>query len=249
MPKLIFLDTETTGLGPEDRIIQLYMHAPAESEAGQIFHSLFKPPISITYEAMSVHHITQEMVDKSPSFVQYKDEVQNLINDRIIVAHNASFDIEILRREGIKINQFIDTLKIAQFLFDEPMYKLQYLRYKFGLKVKGKAHDAEGDVAVLEALFKHLFMQFSISKIELELLGPSDVYEKVINKMAEISKKPILLRRIPFGKHKDLSFNQIPQDYIKWLSEQKDLSQDLKYTLDSYLKPKEEVKTDQQKLL
>jgi len=54
---VIFLDTETTGMGSEDRICQVaYMWNGEEHE------SLFKPPLPITIDAMVVTHITNKIV-------------------------------------------------------------------------------------------------------------------------------------------------------------------------------------------
>src|SRR3989344_2977233 len=42
-----------------------------------------------------------------------------------------------------------------------PEHNIQYLRYFLELEVPGTAHDAEGDVNVLEALFKRLYTKLS----------------------------------------------------------------------------------------
>jgi exodeoxyribonuclease X len=46
----------------------------------------------------------------------------------------------------------------------------------------------------------------------------------------------MLLKTIEFGKHKGTPFEQIPKDYLKWLSEQPRLDMDLKFTLDMFLR-------------
>ncbi len=60
---LIFLDTETTGTGPEDRLCQV-----AYSFAGSEYEGLFRPPIPISLDAMVVTRITNRMVEECPSF-------------------------------------------------------------------------------------------------------------------------------------------------------------------------------------
>lgn len=214
MKNLLFLDTETTGLGDTDRIVQI-----ATKFVGDSFTGIFyvKPPVPISFEAMATHHITREKVEYEPPFSEIAKEIQEAINDRIVVAHNAEFDIGMLKREGIEVGEYICTKKVAQHLFDEESYRLQYLRYKYDLRVDGEAHSAEGDVAVLEALFYFLYQQISIEK------------------MIDISKRPVLLRRIGFGKHKGTEFAKIPMDYMQWLAKQTDLEPDLVYTLNHYL--------------
>ena len=51
--RLIFLDTETTGIGPEDRLCQVAYHF-----GGREAESLFRPPVPISIESMAIHHIT-----------------------------------------------------------------------------------------------------------------------------------------------------------------------------------------------
>ncbi len=52
--------------------------------------------------------------------------------------------------------------------------------------------------------------------------------------MIDISSKPVLIRKMPFGKHKDSKMEEIPIDYLHWLSTT-DLEEDLKYTVRYYL--------------
>jgi exodeoxyribonuclease X len=52
--------------------------------------------------------------------------------------------------------------------------------------------------------------------------------------MIEVSRKPVLYRRMPFGKHKGLKMEEVPLDYLQWLSGT-DLEEDLRYTIEQYL--------------
>ncbi len=227
MNNLLFLDTETTGKDENARLVQLAY------KCGQIkANLLFKPPVPISFEAMSVHHITNEMVENKESFIgsDIRNKLQADLNQVIMVAHNAAFDAEILSREGLKVGKMIDTLKVVQNLFDLSMYKLQFLRYNFGLDVtQVRAHDAEGDIEVLEALFNYL-VHFMVRE------NPELSQAQIIEKMLEWTEKPVLLRLIGFGKHQGKEFKDIPKDYLIWLKYQDNLSEDLKFTINHYLK-------------
>ena len=59
----LFLDTETTGNGHADRHCQLAF----KTNQGLIVNELFNPGMPISIEAMSVHHITNEMVQDKPA--------------------------------------------------------------------------------------------------------------------------------------------------------------------------------------
>ncbi len=141
MDKLVFLDTETTGNALlEDRICQV-----CYSFANKIHCQYFKPPIPISIKAQSITHITNKMVAGAEKFStsKMKNDLQKLLADNILVAHNAAFDISMLAKEGVEIPKFICTLKLARFLDEDnkiPEYNLQYLRYYLDLDVEADSH-------------------------------------------------------------------------------------------------------------
>ncbi len=75
----IFLDTETTGIEKEYRLCQLAY----KTETGEIVNELFKPSLLIAIEAMSIHHITNEMVEDKPAFKDSSEyqKLATLFND------------------------------------------------------------------------------------------------------------------------------------------------------------------------
>lgn len=231
---LIFLDTETTGNDvTKDRLCQVCY----KTSSGMTTR-YFKPPTPISVESMSITHITNKMVEDKEPFEgsDTKRELQELLNDGVLVAHNAKFDIAMLKAEGLDIPRHICTLRVARYLDKDsviPKYNLQYLRYYLDLEVKGNAHDAEGDVLVLEAVFKRLF---------LKVRETSESDDEVIQKMIEISATPSLFAVFSFGKHKDLKIAdvaKIDRGYLEWLLAQKesagDEDEDWIYTLKYYL--------------
>jgi DNA polymerase III epsilon subunit-like protein len=159
----IFLDTETTGTGPDDRLCQIAF----KPEGGQAVCELFNPGRPISIDAMAVHHITEKMVADKPPFMGSEacDKLRELVSDEknVIVAHNAQFDMTMLHWEGIFSTRVICTLKLARYLDKNgiiPKYNLQYLRYYLGLEIEATAHDALGDILVLEGLFSRLNAKF-----------------------------------------------------------------------------------------
>jgi len=51
-----------------------------------------------------------------------------------------------------------------------------------------------------------------------------------VEHMIEISSKPSLIKRMPFGKHRGIKMEDVPVDYLNWLSTT-DLDEDLEYTV------------------
>lgn len=239
MKKLIFFDTETTGNTENDFLIQLaYKTAGENSEK---FNQLYKAPIKIPPEAMAVHHITNKMVDGKPKFSESPDskKIKNLFEDEnsVVIAHNAPFDLAVIKKEGIEPQHFICTLRLARHLDKEEKidkYNLQYLRYLLDLDVEAVAHDAMGDVLVLEKLFERLKKKI---KDEEKL---SD--DEIIEKMIEISSHPSLFHTFKFGKYNGQRIADVAKTdkgYLEWLLAQKEnsgsLEEDWIYTLKHYL--------------
>lgn len=226
--ELIFLDTETTGTGPDAKICAVAMKPSVDSELGEEVY--FRPEIPIEIGAMAVTHITNDMVRNAPRFEG--SMVQETLNGwfsegAIMVAHNAAFDVGHLESEGVPVPRFICSMKVAMAL-DEAgeceQYKLQYLRYFHNVKVEGfkMAHSALSDVLVLEAFFKQVLLP-----------------KFTVEEMLEISSKPSLLKKWPLGKYKGEPFaTTVPNDksYCEWMLAQDWPSEDLKYTINHYIK-------------
>lgn len=236
MFKIIFFDTETTGNTEKDFLCQI-----AYKTENDKFVSLYKPEIKIPPEASAVHHITNKMVADKPSFTESGDlpKIKKLFEDTssVVVAHNAPFDLMIIKKEGIEPSKFICTLRVARFLDKEekiPQYKLQYLRYYLDLEVEATAHDAFGDVLVLEKLF---------DRLKNKIIEENNFTEyKAIEKMIEISSHPSLLHTFKFGKHNGKRIEEvvkIDRGYLEWLLAQKlesdQIDEDWIYTLKHYL--------------
>lgn len=85
----LVLDTETTGLGPTDEIVQLGI----VNKAGEaLFDSLIKPTCVISPGAAAVHGITEAMVANAPTILDVHEQLHRLLDDKDIVVYNAPFD-------------------------------------------------------------------------------------------------------------------------------------------------------------
>ena len=237
MSNLIFFDTETTGNTEKDFLCQI-----AYKTDGENFTGLYKPPIKIPPEASAVHHITNKMVSEKLSFSESGDlpKIKKLFEDKnsIMVAHNAPFDLLMIKKEGVEPKKFICTLKLARYLDPEEKigrYNLQYLRYLLDFDIEAQAHDAMGDVLVLEKLFNRLKSKL----IEQEKINEDEAIERMI----EISSHPLLIKTLNFGKYKGKKMEEvlkIDRGWLKWLLGEKEKSdviehEDWIYTLKHYL--------------
>jgi len=232
--KLVFLDTETTGNDlAKDRLCQVCYKTDEETRT-----EYFKPPVPIGVKSMSITHITNKMVADKEAFSgsQMKKDLEALLADHIFVAHNAKFDLAMLEAEGLHVPQFICTLRVARYLDTGaviPEYNLQFLRYYLDLEVEGGAHDAEGDVNVLYAIFNR-----QLQKMKEQGLSE----DEAILKMVEISSQPSIFAKFNFGKHKDKMIADVvktDRGYLEWLLKQKledgEQDEDWIFTLKHYL--------------
>src|SRR3989338_11165865 len=218
--RIIFFDTETTGGGEKDRLLSLAVKEKGQVKA--IVNAIYRPPVPITLESMAVHHITEKMAENKPAFTEAAEYgmLKELFEheDTVAVAHNVAFDLAMLSREGIAPAQTICTYKIARALDPEEklgQYRLQYLRYLLGLEVEALAHDALGDVLVLEALFERLLAKMG------EQMGAE---EEALRRMIEISSRPMLFTTLRFGKHKGKRIEDVARtdsSYLEWLLNEK----------------------------
>lgn len=237
MSNIVFFDTETTGNTEDDFLCQL-----AYKHGDEHFSSLYKAPKKIPPEASAVHHISNKMVEDkclfcdSPDFPKIKELFEH--PETIVVAHNALFDLGMLKKEGVNPNKFICTLRLARHLDSEgkiDRYNLQYLRYLLELEVDANAHDALGDVLVLEKLFERLKNKM----VESENISE----EEAIEKMIQISSRPSIFKTFNFGKYAGRKLEEVAQEdrgYLEWLLREKEgsgqIDEDWIYTLKYYLK-------------
>ncbi|MCF6330507.1 MAG: 3'-5' exonuclease [Sulfurimonas sp.] len=243
-PKYIILDTETTGVADEDRVIQLgYIVLGAKKI--EVQNEFFSSDIQIKFAAMEVHGITQEMIESKPicqESTSYNRLQELNTNENYMIIHNAPFDLGMLEKEGFNTNmKVIDTLRVAKHIYkDEEAHRLQYFRYKLGLYkdekkeadalgIVVKAHDAIGDVLVLKLFLSKL--KQSITKIFPD--------ENPVDKMVDLTNTPILIEKFRFGKHKGKTLREVASEdagYLRWmLSSMENLDDDMRYSINTAL--------------
>lgn len=237
MNDLIFLDTETTGNDVlNDRLCQVCYKTGRVMKSGY-----FKPERPMSVKAMSITNITNKILADKESFQgsAMKKELEGLLAEGILVAHNAKFDVAMLEAEGLRVPRRICTFRLARHLDPEnriPEYNLQYLRYELDLDVKNAlAHDAKGDVKVLIALFDWQLAEFRKS---------GKTKAKAIAEMLDVSGRPTLFKLFPFGKYKDKKIEEVvktDRPYLEWLlakkMEEGGQDEDWIHTLEYYLRP------------
>ena len=94
------LDIESTGLSPRqgDRVIEIGVaKIDINGKIIDTFETLINPDRKVS--ASRIHGITDSMVRHAPCFSDIADELLMFINNTVIVAHNAGFDMSFLKWE------------------------------------------------------------------------------------------------------------------------------------------------------
>lgn len=96
----VILDTETTGLGRTDEIVQIAIIDAITGE--KLLNEFVKPIKSIPNEASDIHHITNEMVEHCPSYKDIHNDILNIIKDKNVIVYNSDFDLRIINQTAAK---------------------------------------------------------------------------------------------------------------------------------------------------
>jgi DNA polymerase-3 subunit epsilon len=100
--RLIVLDTETTGLSPEEghRIVEIgAVELVNLHPTGATFQAYLNPDREIPEESSRIHGITDEKVAACPRFWERADDLLAFLGDAPLVIHNAAFDLAFLNHE------------------------------------------------------------------------------------------------------------------------------------------------------
>lgn len=105
-PKIIFLDTETTGLSSNDRIVSfagILLHDAEAKNGGpriETVHLIFNPGRPSHPMAQRAHGHDDSTLSHQNPFKLFASDIRDFIHQAdLMVAHNADFDLKFLNRE------------------------------------------------------------------------------------------------------------------------------------------------------
>lgn len=163
----ITLDTETTGLGSDDEIVEICL---IDTNGTPLLNTLIKPTKPIPDEAIEIHGITNEMVASAPTWADIYEQFSALITDRTVVIYNSDFDVRIIKQTSEKYDLAVPQIKsvCAMAMYSYFWGEWDYRRDKWhwqklsdaakqqGVTIEGKAHRALADclmtLGVVEAV-------------------------------------------------------------------------------------------------
>jgi len=150
-PRVVFLDLETTGASADrDRITEIGLVEVADGALIDEWSTLVNPGRPLPSVITSLTGITDEMVSTAPTFADIASELQDRLEGRLIVAHNARFDYAFLRAEfrrlGIRFrSRVLCTVRLSRKLFPEHRHhNLDSVMERFAISCSAR-HRALGD--------------------------------------------------------------------------------------------------------
>lgn len=161
-----FIDVETTGLSPRAaRVCEVAAVSFLGADRVGTLSELVNPGVPIPAEVSKIHGITDVMVKDSPSFGQVAPRLLDLLENTVVVAHNADFDLGFLREEfkrvGLKFPKLhvVDTLAIARKNWKFQSNRLGNIAAELNISSQGW-HRALADVEMTRKIFEHFITAF-----------------------------------------------------------------------------------------
>lgn len=169
-PNLAFVDIETTGSHfDRDRITEIGIKT-LSSDGIQVWEQLINPQAYIPLNIQKLTGISPQMLEDQPSFELIARELQQQLEGKIFVAHNARFDYGFIKasfkRVGIDFKpKVLCTVKLSRLLFpDQPRHNLDTIINAHRLKVSAR-HRALGDADLLLQFWRVCESKFGNEKL------------------------------------------------------------------------------------
>ena len=163
----IVFDIETTGLSVQScKITEIGAVRFADGKVVEVFNTFADPGEHIPENITALTGITDEMVKGAPSQAEAVKAFLDFAGDRVLVAHNANFDISFIRKaaEDARLpfnNTYMDTVALSRFLNpDLKNHKLDTIAEHYELG-DFNHHRACDDAEILARILGKMFEQLS----------------------------------------------------------------------------------------
>ena len=197
--EFVALDVETTGFNKNDKIIELALLVFKNGQILEEWSTLINPQRDLG--KTNIHGITSSMVSTAPIFDELTNDIFRLINNRVIVAHNLSFDVRMLMNELNRTKTQGDlgkgfcTMIASRNLLPGTGDSLQQTCSTLSIEILN-AHSALGDAKMTMQVFEYL-------KEDGQKVSPAK-FEY------EIGRIPVrTIERIAFKREKDDAIERI----------------------------------------
>lgn len=226
LERLVFLDTETTGLDPRlgHRIIEVAgVEAIGRQTTGKSIHFYLDPERDIDVGATAIHGFTWDDLRGKPKFAAIVDTFMQFLAGARVVIHNAPFDISFLDSELARLRQPVvarrdflidDSLAIARRKYPGKRNSLDSLCDRLG--VDNSQRNLHG--ALLDArLLADVYFAMTREQGSLQMAAPEPGRQPVIVQTAD-NKPREAIQLFSVGVPDDLA--SAHTQYVERLNEQ-----------------------------
>lgn len=225
--KFIVADTETTGTDAAARVCEVgWIEIDKDFNILEQVESIIDPECLIPPGASAVHGLTNADCESYPTIEEFFSEQdpscygRKITDPVVIIGHRISFDTRFLSPYFTAIQQELCTLRWLRKLYpDMDNHQLSTAIFALNLPRSEGAHRVMADVMTAYHLVRHLCERTGMD----------------LRQLAMASAEPMLMHKMPFGKHKDQPFRDVPSSYMKWMQREMDLDEDLAHTIKTEL--------------
>ncbi len=206
----IFLDTETTGLSPNDKhkIVEIACIETNDlTPTKKIFHKVINPQRDVPDGAYKIHGFSTEFLKDKETFDKVAVEFLDFIKDKKIIIHNASFDLgflnyelKLIRKNEIKKDNVIDSLEVARSKFPGTSNSLDALCRRFGIDLSRRVkHNALLDCELLREVYINLLdakepkLKFVNENLEVNEENKKNISKNYCKTVVELTQEEIKL--------------------------------------------------------
>lgn len=168
----VAVDTETTGFGPEARVIEIGVARFSQGEPVGRWSQLLYPPnvdweSRPVQEALAVNGLSRDELVGMPLFSQVYPDLCHIMKAKVWVAHNVEFDMRMFVQECNAIGK-TQLLQLPDFAFctkllayqlapDLPNHKLETVARRWQVTAVGTAHRALADALTCGRVLSEMY--------------------------------------------------------------------------------------------
>lgn len=206
----IVLDTETTGLIiGKDRLFEIALVELFDKiPTGNFLHFYCNPEVLISEIAFKITGIANKFLVDKPPFSTVWPEISSFIANTPLVAHNASFDVNMINYElqlmnlPLLSNKIIDTLFLARKKFRGAQNNLDALAKRFNVSNQKRGfHNALEDTYLTAKIYYFLAQNEEDS---LDFLSSEVVEENQSGLSIKPRNNPGKINEIDLQKHLEM---------------------------------------------
>lgn len=153
----VVVDTETTGLDKNAKIIQLSAIRYEHDKPVDSFNKYINPEIPLPSKITAITGISNEQLLDAPNFNEVVSDFMQFVGTLPWIGHNINrFDVPRLVNNGLPITEVstIDTLNLAKKKLHMDKYSLESLKHYYG--IQNKSHNALEDCKTNAIVYQRL---------------------------------------------------------------------------------------------